>query len=129
MGKLFSLIFAQLILLQSFNISLDDYSRINVLMDHASFHQTNFGDSFFDFMVEHYWVDHLKNENEHNEHEDLPFKHEHQTCHHQPAVYASSIANFNLKMQMHIEKSMNFVYKESYSLFVKSSVFQPPKQA
>lgn len=53
MNKILALTYSFLILIQSFNINLDDISKINALIDHAQFHKEMYGDSFFDFLSEH----------------------------------------------------------------------------
>lgn len=54
MMKFFSIILSSLILVQSLNISLEDISKLNVLLEHAKYHQENYGDSFVEFLSEHY---------------------------------------------------------------------------
>lgn len=127
MAKLFSILFSTLILLQSFNVNPEDFSKISVLMEHASFHQENYGDSFLDFISEHYGSANIEHGAEHEEHDELPFKHEHQTCHHSTTTFTLIGIDFEIKNQIHVEASTNFFYKESHSFFEKPSVFQPPR--
>ena len=127
MSKVFAILFSSLILVQSLNISFEDFSKLNVLMAHAKFHQETYGDSFFEFLAEHYVDNTLQHENNHDEHENLPFKH-HQDCTH-IAYHFTAIPHFFLvnTQQNFTEIPVNFFYKESTSLFEKPSVFQPPK--
>ena len=127
MTKLFSIIFANLILFQSFNIGFDDISKLNTLLEHASFHQEQYGDSFFEFIAEHYGEEFENHSKEHKEHEDLPFKHDQQTCHHSPTIFMQHSTAFELKEYAFVDASKTFFYKDSYSLFEKHSVFQPPR--
>jgi len=129
MTKVFSIIFANLILFQSFNIGFDDFSKLNTLLEHATFHKENYGDSFFEFISEHYGEEFKNHSNEHKEHEDLPFKHNQQTCQHAPTIFILHSTEIELKECIYVDVPKNFFYKESYSLFEKPSVFQPPKQA
>lgn len=129
MTKAFSIVFSTLILLQSFNISIEDFSKLSVLLEHAAFHQENYGDSFFEFMSEHYGSDNFEHNTEHDEHQELPFKHDSQTCHHSPTTFMLHSYTVELKQYIYVEGSKNFFYKEPHSLFEKTSVFQPPKQA
>ncbi|WP_347923718.1 hypothetical protein [Pontimicrobium sp. SW4] len=129
MTKLFSILFANLILFQSFNIGFDDVSKLNILLEHASFHQEQYGDSFFEFIAEHYGEEFKNHSNEHKEHEDLPFKHDQQTCQHSPTIFIQHSATFEIKEYAFIDASKTFFYKDSYSLFEKHSVFQPPRLA
>ena len=54
MTKLVAILFSTLILFQSSNISFDDLSKLHNLLEHAKFHEATYGDSFIDFLVEHY---------------------------------------------------------------------------
>ncbi len=127
MSKVFAILFSALILVQSFNISFEDFSKFNVLLEHAQFHQEKYGDSFFEFLVEHYGEDMLQHENNHQEHEELPFKHQQDCTHITFDFTASQMFDFDNNQPSFIQIPFNFFYKESSSLFEKSSVFQPPK--
>lgn len=126
MPKLVAITYSVLILLQSLNFSFEDFSKLSLLFEHAEYHQKNYGDSFIDFLAEHYGNDKFQHENDHGDHEDLPFKH-HQTCSHTNISFTLPNVNFTLDYQPFVEIPCNFFYKESQSLFEKPSVFQPPK--
>ena len=79
MNKLVAITYAVLILMQGFNFSFEDVSKLNALIEHAKYHQETYGDSFLEFLAEHYGDAKFQHENEHDGHEELPFKH-HQTC-------------------------------------------------
>lgn len=129
MTKLFAILFSILILVQSSNIGFEDISKLNVLLEHAQYHQETYGDSFFEFLTEHYGEDMLQHQNDHEEHEELPFKHK-QDCTHIAFDFTAN-AQFCLHNTnpILIRIPLNFFYKESSSLFEKPSVFQPPKLA
>lgn len=129
MTKLFSIVFSSLILFQSFNIGFDDISKFEILLEHATFHQETYGDSFIEFITEHYGEEFQAVSNEHEEHEDLPFKQDHQTSHHTPTIFMVSALGFEIKNQLFTLTSKHFFYKETYSFLEKPSVFQPPKHA
>jgi PHP family Zn ribbon phosphoesterase len=108
------------------DIGLEDFSKINVLLKHAQFHQDTYGDSFVDFLNEHYG----SNENQapnHKEHKDLPFKQDSITHNHLPSVFTLETQLFEVPKSIAVQVSENYFYKESYSLFEKISIFQPPK--
>ena len=126
MSKLIAILYASLILFQSLNISFEDVSKFSVLLDHASYHKEVYGDSFFDFLSEHYGEGY---DIDHSEHEDLPFKHEHKTCCHVNTSFTLQNFEFVRSYTSFIEIPLNFFYKESTSSFVKPSVFQPPRFA
>jgi hypothetical protein len=129
MTKLFSILFANLILIQSFNIGFDDISKLSTLIEHASFHQEEYGDNFFEFLGEHYGEEFINHSTEHEEHEDLPFKHDQQTCHQSPTIFMPQFIDIELKEYLFIDSGKIFFYKESFSLFEKPTVFQPPRLA
>ncbi|WP_417558653.1 hypothetical protein [Mesoflavibacter zeaxanthinifaciens] len=129
MNKILALTYSFLILIQSFNINLDDISKINALIDHAQFHKEMYGDSFFDFLAEHYGEARDNHENDHKEHKDLPFKDNHHMCTHINLSFISPNISFKINNTEFIEIPFNFFYKESFTSFEKPSVFQPPKHA
>ena len=129
MHKLIAIFYSILILFQSLSMSFEDVSKLGTLFEHDSFHQQNYGDSFSDFLAEHYGSSTVEHGDDHQEHEDLPFKHSHQTCVHTNATFTLQAFDFNLEYQTFIEIPFNFHYKDSTSLFEKPSVFQPPRLA
>ena len=44
--KLFSILLASFILVQSFNIHLGDILKLNMLIEHAELHKSKYGDNF-----------------------------------------------------------------------------------
>lgn len=129
MAKLISILFSGLILFQSFNISIEDFSKLKVLLEHAEYHQKTYGDSFMQFLVEHYSDDDMLEDNEHEEHNSLPFKDGHHSCQHINPPFTFVASNFNLDFIPFVAIPLNFFYKESISSFEKPSIFQPPRNA
>ena len=129
MTKFTSILLTSLLLIQSLNISFEDISKLNVLLEHAKFHQEKYGDSFFEFLSEHYGEGKYQANNNHKEHENLPFKHNSQTCSHLNTAFTFNAIVLETKKYPILTLSSNFFYKESSSSFEKSSIFQPPKLA
>lgn len=130
MGKLVVIIYSFLILMQSFNINLEDISKFNALLEHAQYHKEVYGDTFFEFLSEHYGNDMVSHKDKHSEHEDLPFKdHHHILCHVSSSFILTPQITYTINHQEPTEKPVLFLYKESFSSFEKPSVFQPPKLA
>lgn len=127
--KLVAIILSNLILFQSLNINLDSFSKLNVLLEHAQYHQEKYGDSFIEFIADHYGEQELLANNNHKEHKDLPFKKNSQTCTHLIADFSFGITHFELKTKIILDTKPNYFYKETYSFYEKLSVFQPPKYA
>jgi len=128
--KLFSILTSCLILIQSLNIDFKDIVQLDELIEHSKFHSDTYGDNFFSFIAKHYGElkqTHSKqHQEEKKEHEQLPFNH--QSCAH------TSLASVLIQTNIHLLKNEpiitnNFYYQELYSLFEKTSVFQPPKYA
>ncbi len=129
MSKIIAITYSLLILIQSFNINLEDISKFSALLEHAQFHKANYGDTFFQFLAEHYGDARDDHENDHKEHEDLPFKDSHHICSHINTSFIKVANTFDFKHQEFINIPFNFFYKEGISSFEKLSVFQPPKLA
>ena len=127
MAKLFSILFSTLILFQSFNLQLEDYSKISALFEHAQFHNDNYGDSFIDFVFEHYNATCFDSNKQHKEHKNLPFK-EGSNSKSQVNSFTLNLESYTFNNNAFIETSLNFFYKASYSTLEKPNVFQPPKQ-
>ena len=129
MQKLVAIIYSMLILFQSLNVSIDDISKFNVLLEHAQFHQEKYGDSLLEFMVDHYTDLDSHVDTDHKEHEDLPFKHSQQNFSQLNWVFVMNSFSYTLSHNDSKATFLNFHYCESQSLFEKPSVFQPPQTA
>ncbi|WCO02890.1 hypothetical protein [Psychroserpens ponticola] len=129
MSKLLAIIFSFLILIQSFNINFEDISKFKILLEHANYHAETYGDSFVEFIAEHYGDAKYQHAGEHEEHKDLPFNDsQHQLTHINSSFILNSIS-CNIEYSSFTEIPLNFLYKESSSLFEKLAVFQPPRFA
>ena len=129
MTKLFSIFFSMLILIQSLNIGFEDISKIDDLIEHATFHKEIHGDSFIDFIVEHYAENFTNHDEDHEEHDNLPFKHDSNSFQNTVPLLTVSISSIELRLNPEIQLRSHFFYEDLYSFLNNSSVFQPPKQA
>lgn len=130
MSKIVVTIYSLLILIQSFNINLEDISKFNSFLEHSKYHKETYGDSFLKFLSEHYGNEMMSHDDEHSEHEDLPFKDPHHfLCHTNTSFLLTKQIIYILNPQGFIEKPTLFLYKESFSSFEKPHIFQPPKLA
>lgn len=130
MSKVVVVLYSFLILIQSFNINIEDISKFNALMEHAKYHKEKYGDTFFDFLSEHYGNEMASHNEKHKEHEKLPFKdHHHLLCHINTSFIQTTHIVYSINHQDFTENPVNFFYKEPFSSFEKPSVFQPPKIA
>lgn len=129
MQKLFAISFSLLIVLQSLNIGSEDISKLNVLLEHAQYHQQEYGDSFFEFIVEHYADLDSHDAVEHEEHDDLPFKQKHKSYANSNSVFLLNQYLFSFDFNELKDAFIIFFYEETYSFLEKPSIFQPPKSA
>lgn len=128
MSKIVAFIYSFLILVQSFNINFEDISKLQALMEHAQYHQEVYGDTFFEFLSEHYGDKMAEHQDKHSEHQNLPFKDSHHMCSHLNTTFLNQTLIFEICSTDFVEIPFNFIYKDSSSNFEKPSVFQPPKQ-
>ena len=129
MTKLVAILFSTLILFQSSNISSDDLSKLHVLLEHAKYHEATYGDSFIDFLAEHYDESKEQHDFDHEEHQNLPFKH-HQQCTHISHDFTVTTSYFLVTNYPNfLEIPVNFFYQEPITSFEKRPVLQPPKYA
>ncbi|MDF4204269.1 hypothetical protein PXD56_14945 [Maribacter sp. SA7] len=79
MNKLFSILLSSLIMLQSFGVHYDDIVQLDELIEHAQFHNEQYGDNIIVFLSKHYGelkADHQRDhQEEKKDHEKLPFNH------------------------------------------------------
>ena len=133
MTRAISLFLSLLLLLQSARISFADLVRLDELIEHARYHQQQFGDNFLTFLSKHYGSqkeDHSRNHREEKpQHEQLPF----QQLAHMTGAYA-----FTLRQPLPElvfppdypgDRQPGFFYFRPGSAGFKSGVFQPPRQA
>jgi hypothetical protein len=133
MMKLLSFSIASLILIQSFNIHLDDILELDDLVAHAQFHATEYGDNFFVFLSKHYGelkADHSqKHQEERKDHERLPFQHQ---C--QMASFSAFVLNQEVIEALEtdyslLHKAPNFFYQSTYLSLEGDTPLQPPRCA
>ncbi|MFK7782933.1 hypothetical protein [Psychroserpens sp.] len=129
--KLFSFILSFIFLFQSTGIKANDIIQLDELIEHAQFHNQEYGDNFFVFISKHYGElksDHNKaHQEEKKEHEQLPFQHN---------IYVSGISVLSLVSSQKIElttfelldhKPHIFFYNESFSSVYTLDILQPPR--
>lgn len=119
--------------MQSFGISLNDISQIDEFIEHAQFHNEQYGDSIFVFISKHYGelkTDHEKEHQEEKEdHQQLPFNHN--NCSHIPLMMAflNSFKEELKGLDFSERTETNFYYQEPSSSLHKLGLFQPPRHS
>lgn len=133
MVRCISILLAPLLLLQSLHISIADLVQVDELVEHARYHQQEFGDNFLTFLSKHYGSlkeDHAKKHSEEKpQHEQLPF----QQLSHFSGLQVVISRHFGMEFETPSdfpasENTQFYYYLSDYSGF-QSGVFQPPKQA
>ena len=129
--KLIAFIISSILLVQSMNFHFSDIARIGDLIEHAQFHQDEYGDDLFAFFAKHYGelkAEHEKqNPYEHQDHEKLPFHCDHHTSNHIQLI-------FSFVDKALIPTPKFFVFRESTSFYVSiynspdlNTILQPPR--
>lgn len=130
MLKITSIAVSLLILVQSFNVHIDDIIELDELIEHAQFHAEEHGDNFFVFLSKHYGelkAEHSKNhQEEQGEHEQLPFQNQCQT-----ALLSAFVLNqtpdYPLEIDLVVNRDSNYFYQVSYHSLAQEGLFQPPQ--
>ncbi|MCB0399336.1 MAG: hypothetical protein KDD26_06865 [Winogradskyella sp.] len=132
MSKLIAILLSGFILIQSLQISIDDIMQLDELIEHAQFHNQEYGDNFFVFLSKHYGelkAEHTEdNHQEQSDHEQLPFQ-----CqgHHVSIVgivqipFRPSVDTFDINTA----SEANFHYLNLYASFNEKELLQPPRHA
>lgn len=132
MNKLIAILLSGFILIQSFQISIDDIMQLDELIEHAQFHKQEYGDNFFVFLSKHYGElkpEHTEhNHKEQSDHEQLPFQ-----C---QGHYVSLLAIVQSPFQPSSDtfeitstNEANFHYLNLYASISDTQLLQPPRQA
>ena len=129
--KGFSIILSFIFLFQSVGLTMNDCVQLDDFIEHAQFHNKEYGDNIFVFVSKHYGELKLHHNKEHKEekkdHEQLPFQHK---------IHVSSIAVLSFGLVHRLDsntpdfsdnKSHDFFYQESSSSLHLKGLLQPPK--
>ncbi len=116
--------------MQSFGFHINDIAQIDEFIEHAKFHNEQYGDNVFVFISKHYGEqkkDHEKEQHDGNEdHEQLPFQHQ---------THIASITDFVLNTYIQVLKTPefsefkthHFYYQATSSSLHVDGLFQPPQ--
>lgn len=130
MKILFSISMSFLFLFQGISIDMDfcgPIKEVSSIINHFQDHKV-YGDTFYEYVVEDYIDNDLKNEGHHNnsDKENTPFHSHHQCCH--PLVLIIANNNSALPHRLKFEEKKQFnVHKVNFTSRYLDSLFQPPK--
>jgi hypothetical protein len=119
--------------MQSFGLSfISDIAQIDEFVEHAEFHNEQYGDNIAVFIAKHYGelktAHNKEHEEEKKDHEELPFQH-------QSHIFSSTAFVMNttkdeFKTPEYLEfRTHNFFYQEPSSSLHLEGLFQPPRQS
>lgn len=132
MKLLFSISFSLAILIQSFGIGFSDIAQIDEFIEHAQFHNEQYGDNLLVFISKHYGelkaAHNKERQEEKDDHAQLPFQHQ---------THISSITPFVLnakKLELNTIKFselkiLNSYYQTPTSSSHSKELFQPPRHS
>ncbi|WP_426431749.1 hypothetical protein ACPX19_04500 [Winogradskyella sp. HB-48] len=130
MSRLITILFSGLILIQSFQIGMEDLMQLDELFEHAQFHKQEYGDNFFVFLSKHYGglkAEHSTNhKEEQSDHEKLPFQ-----CQGHSLVILAVLESTEFEASNQVDAPVGskavFHYSNLYSLLNKEELLQPPR--
>lgn len=118
--------------MQSFGMSFSDLSQIDEFVEHAQFHNEQYGDNTIVFIAKHYGELKAAHEKEHQEekedHEQLPFQQ--YSNMYSISVFVLNTSKNELKILEFPEfRTHNFFYQAPSSSLHSEGLFQPPRQS
>lgn len=132
MTRLVSIVLSLTVLLQGLHLSFSDMVQLDELLEHARYHEQQFGDNFITFLSKHYGEqkeDHNRQHSEEKEqHEQLPFQHSPQLCGTYTFIAKQSVPELEVFPEISEGKAV-FHYLPLGSASYESGIFQPPRRA
>jgi hypothetical protein len=119
-----------LLLSQSMNVHIGELAQLDDFVEHAQYHQKEYGDDWFTFIKKHLGSDkerHLQQDHP-DKHEKLP-QHDHLCSNVLPLVILQDKVAFNILKQNKQVGKTTFHYLEDYSFLAQKDFFQPPRFA
>ncbi|AXG69822.1 hypothetical protein KORDIASMS9_02050 [Kordia sp. SMS9] len=117
-------------LLQSIGFKGTDMLQLGEFIEHASYHNEQYGDTFFEFVSKHYGALKVAHDQEHQEerkdHEKLPFQQTSQVT--TITIFILNATEISLNFIEFLEsRNGNFHYKPSESSLHSQKLIQPPR--
>ena len=133
MIRLTSILLSSLMLLQSLHFGVSDLTQLDELLEHASYHQQQFGDSFLTFLSKHYGDQKEKHQQdqgeEQHDHEQLPFQQVPQHISGHSHFYVPGRILWESQLEYGESQSHNFYYQSGSPAVHTDGIFQPPRLA
>lgn len=129
MRTIFTVILSSIILFKSVGFTVGDIFQLDDFIEHAQYHNTQYGDTFFEFVSKHYGELKSTHEKEHQEeredHEKLPCQ---QTVQVASTIFFIQSSEIKLNTIEYIElRDVQFHYTSSTSSLHSQKFLQPPR--
>ncbi len=125
MRNVLSYLLVTVFALQSTGINAASLSSLNNLVKHYELHKAKSNTTLFDFIDLHYGSQKQAHENEHEEHQNLPFQENHHLTHN-CYFEIPQVITIKSNIPLHIIKH-NFYYTSQFDLLIETDIHQPPK--
>ena len=115
------------IFFQSINVMMIDILKLNELIEHAQFHEEEYGDDWLTFYIKHFGDEsenHLANQHQ-EKHNKLPI-HDHLNISNSPVFVLSNSLDIKLNDNFQTNTTVYYSYIEMCSNFIGKDIFQPP---
>lgn len=112
--------------IQPMSLGILNFVNLPELVEHYQLHKTEYHNSVVEFLNLHYGTQKKAHEDEHQDHENLPFQQSQFTS----SIFyfvASGIFNIDL-IKPEEEIQHNFGYKLGFSFLSETDILQPPRQ-
>ena len=129
MMRIASILLSALLLLQSLHLAIPDLAQLDELMEHARYHREQFGDSLLTFLAKHYGDQKMEHQQDHSEHEQLPFQHS--TPHFLTHSHYFMVLRFAWKGLPEYQEGQrhHYYYQLPAPGLFENGVFQPPRHS
>jgi hypothetical protein len=133
MIRVTSILLSSLMLLQSLHFGVSDLMQLDELLEHAKYHQQEFGDSFLTFLSKHYGDQKMEHQHDQREeqpdHEQLPFQQIPQQISGLVHFYVPGRLLWDSLQENREPQSHNFFYLSGSPEVYTDGIFQPPRLA
>jgi hypothetical protein len=107
--------------------NLGELAKVFSLIDHWHHHETESNIDFWAYLMLHY-TDHQHHEQDHKQHEDLPF-HSHQQNQNLITYFVGAFFTIQYEQKAYFSenKTLFSIYKNQFSSLFIADIWQPPK--
>ena len=126
MVKTIAIFLSMILLTQGLFASYSELKRMDALMEHAKFHQEQYGDDMAVFFDKHYGDLKDEHQEEHSEHEQLPYHISALFVNQAVYYFDQPVARLTIDFNFESEKA-NFYYNQLYTSLMIREILDPPR--